>query len=272
MYLICISTFTLVMAILILLFSGTERKENVVLEFNITGGIWGRNDGFKLYSNGSATYRVRKEIVRTLTLPVQVLEELDSRVKQLRRSYPDGLKLEPSDGADYFIYSLAVHSDEKIISYQWTSFNKVPNELFYLTDLLHGVNGFLANPESIIVYIRAGSLNVSKGYVLELHVFAFNPAQEDFMYDSPTPCHPDFKVLLYRDRDEPVELFPAGYDSSVPCIQVVQQRRLKANETLYAEYRITLNEEGTYIIEASFPYSEWSQRRFTSRIMVTVKG
>lgn len=271
-YIVSISILILaVMVILLLLFIGFKKEENAVLEFNITGGFWGRDDGFKLYPDGSVTYRVKKENVRTLTLPMQVLKELNSRVEQLRKSYPEGFKLEPSSGADYFMYSLDIYSCGEVISYRWTDFSEVPSELSYLADLLRGINSFLANPGGIIIYIKTSSLNISKGYALELHVFAFNPAPEDFIYNSPTPCHPDFKVLLYRDQTEPIELFPAGYDPNVLCIQVVQQRKLGVNENLHAEYKVTLNEKGTYIVEASFPYAEWSQKRFTSRVTVIVQ-
>lgn len=271
-YLIGTPALVLAVAAVLLLLAGSEKGESAVLEFNVTGGFWGRNDGFKLYSDGSLAYRVKGETVRTSTLPAQILTELDSRVEQLLRSYPSGLKLEPSGGADYFVYSLAIRRGGEVVTYRWTELSEVPGELLYLADLLRGVNDFLAGWGGVVVFIRASSLSVDKGRTLELRVSAFNLAQEDFTYESPTPCHPDLKVLLYREQAEPVELFPVGYDPGAPCIQVVQQRKLEASGNLHAEYRVTLKEEGTYTVEASFPYAEWNQRRFTSRITVTVKG
>lgn len=267
-----VPVLALAVAAALLLLAGSWKEGDAVLEFNVTGGFWGRDDGFKLYPDGSLTYRVRRETVRTSTLPEQILAELDSRVGQLLRSYPDGLELEPGGGADYFVYSLAIRRGGKVVTYRWTDLGEVPGELLYLADLLRGVNSFLAGQEGIIVLIRASSLSLSRGRTLELRVSAFNLAQEDFAYESPTPCHPDFKVLLHREQAEPVELFPVGHDPSAPCIQVVQQRKLEANGSLHAEYRVTLSEEGIYTVEASFPYAEWSRRRFTSRVTVAVKG
>ncbi len=267
-----IPALALTAAVALLLLAGSERRGDAVLEFNVTGGFWGRDDGFRLYPDGSLTYRVKRETLGTSTLPEQILTELDSRVEQLLKSHPDGLKLEPGGGADHFVYSLAIRRGGKVATYQWTDLSEVPGELLYLADLLRGISSFLAGREGVIILVRASSLSVDRGRTLELRVSAFNLAQEDFAYESPTPCHPDFKVLLYREQAEPVELFPVGYNPGAPCIQVVQQRKLEASGNLHAEYRVTLNEEGTYAVEASFPYAEWSQRRFTSRVTVTVKG
>lgn len=228
---------------------------NVALEYSVSGGIWGRSDGFSLYADGKAVYRSRSEIARSIKLPEAVVADLITKVEKLSEEYPSGLRLEPPGGADYFIYSLSVRKGEKTITYQWTDLSELPAELLHVHDSLRTINSFLSRSGSILVYVSVSQPLVKVGSNVRVEAHAFNLGEKDYAYVSPTPCHPDFKVVLYGGA-EPVELYPLGYSQTALCAQVLQERALKAGEALTAIYELKVSSAGVYWIEASFPYME----------------
>ncbi|MEM1871375.1 MAG: hypothetical protein QW517_09685 [Thermofilaceae archaeon] len=261
-------------AVMILLITSSLRRGEAgfTLEYNITGGFWGRNDGITLDSGGDAVYRVRGNTVRSAKLPQQVLSGLTSRLEKLLSSHPNGLKLEPEGGADYSTYSLVVRRGGRTLTYMWTDLSKVPPELSHLHALLQAITASLSSELNILIFIDVGEPVANVGSTRRIRVTVFNLMPEDFNYISPTPCHPDARVLLHREGVEPVEVYPAGFDPSMPCIQVLEKRVLKATASISFEYDLHLSEAGDYVIEAHFPYMEAEGRRFAAWTRLTVKG
>ena len=244
--------------IILISFQNSHRK---IMELSISGGFWGVYETYEYYSDGTLFAKRREASV---LLPSYVLDELTNRMNLLLEKYPDGLELKPEEGAaDYFIYNLTIYDRDRVIKYYWTDASeKPPKELAYLYHLLHETSGFPFNPGDIIFYLETDKLNVKKGETLKIYATAVNLMREDFQYYSPTPCSPDFKIYLKTPSGRRIELFPVGYDSGRICIQVIQERVLKAGDIIRSEYEYKFIEEGIYVIEAQFPYAEWEETKY----------
>ncbi|MBO3839979.1 MAG: hypothetical protein QXN75_01665 [Thermoproteota archaeon] len=245
---------------LIVAFISVQKNFEKIMELNISGGFWGAYETYEYYSNGTV-FSKRKN--SSISIPSFVLDELTSRMNLLLKACPDGLELKPEEGAaDYFIYNLTVYSKGRAINYYWTDVGeKPPKELTYLYQLLRETSGFPSNLRDIIFYLKTDRLTVNKGETLKIYAVAVNPIKKDFYYSSPTPCSPDFKIYLQTPSGRRIELFPIGYDPGKVCVQVIQERVLKAGEAIRSEYEYKVDEEGIYVIEAHFPYAEWEETR-----------
>lgn len=255
---------------LIVTLISVQKNLEKIMELTISGGFWGAYETYEYYSNGTVFAKRRSS---SILLPSFVLDELTSRMSLLLKACPDGLKLRPEEGAaDYFIYNLTVYSKGKAINYYWTDVGeKPPKELAYLHHLLRETSGFPSNlQEDIIFYLKTDKLSVNKGDTLKIYAIVVNPMQKDFHYSSPTPCSPDFKIYLHTPSGRRIELFPVGYDPEKICVQVIQERVLKAGNMVQSEYEYTFSEEGVYIIEAHFPYAEWEETRYHSILEIPV--
>ncbi len=252
---------------------GFQRKPEKTMELTVSGGFWARREKYEYYSNGSIVFNdLARNKSGSSVIPISTNDELLRRMKTLLEAYPDGLKLEPGGGADYFIYNLTVYGKSRIVTYYWTDVSgELPGELYSLTSLLLELNSFAMGYSKIVFYLKTDKLVVNKGETLKILAVALNPAQEDFTYSSPTPCSPDFKIRLRAPGDERTELYPVGHDPEKLCIEVVQNRVLKAGGTIEAEYSYAFDEEGTYVLEAFFPYAEWSETRYTYVLTVLVR-
>jgi hypothetical protein len=243
------------------------------MELTVSGGFWARREKYEYYSNGSIVFNdPARNRSGSLVMPISINDELLQRMKTILEAYPDGLKLEPGGGADYFIYNLTIYSKGRTVTYYWTDVSgELPGELSYLASLLRELNSFTSGYSKIVFYLKTDKLVVKKGETLKILAIAFNPAQEDFPYASPTPCSPDFKIHIQAPGGERIELYPVGHDPEKPCIQVIQNRVLEAGGTIESEYNYTFNEEGTYALEAFFPYAEWSETRYTYILTILVQ-
>jgi hypothetical protein len=249
-----------------------QKEQGKLMELTVSGGFWARMEKFEFYANGSIIYHdLARNMEKSTSIPPWILGELTDRMNLLLKAYPDGLKLEPGGGADYFTYNLSIYGNGRTTTYYWTDVSgEPPEELSYLTSLLRGMNSFASGYWKIVFYLKTGKLVVNKGEMLKMFAVAMNPSQKDFPYASSTPCSPDFKVKLQTPGGETIELFPVGYDSEKPCIQVIQNRTLKPGDMIQLEYNYTFNEEGTYVVEAYFPRAEWSATRYVYMLTITV--
>jgi len=270
-YLLALTAVILAGAVSIVMFR-FQKEQGKLMELTVSGGFWARMEKFEFYANGSIVYHDLARNVKNSTLiSPSILGELTDRMNLLLKAYPDGLKLEPGGGADYFTYNLSIYSNGKTITYYWTDVSEEPpKELSYLTGLLRGMSSFASGCWKIVFYLKTDKLVVNKGETLKIFAVAMNPGQNGFSYASPTPCSPDFKVQLRTPGGEMVELLPVGYDPEKPCIQVIQNRTLKPGDMIRSEYNYTFNEEGTYVVEAYFPRAEWSAIRYVYMLTITV--
>lgn len=271
-YLLALTVMILVGAASIMMFSFQKEREKI-MELTISGGFWARMERFECYANGSVVFNdLARNVKNSVVMPRPLLDELTERMTLLLKAYPDGLKLEPMGGADYFIYNLSIYSNGKTVTYYWTDVSEEPpKELSYFSGLLRGVNSFASGYWEIMFYLKIDKLVVNKGETLKIFPTAMNPMQKNFSYVSPTPCFPDFKMYLQTPDGEKVELFPTDYDPEKPCIQVVQTRTLTPGNTIQSEYNYTFEKSGIYIIEACFPYAEWSETRYVCTLPISVQ-
>lgn len=250
-----------------------QRKPEKMMELTVSGGFWAKREKYGYYSNGTIIFEdLARNKSGSSVISISTNDELLRRMKTLLEAYPDGFKLEPGSGADYFIYNLIIYSNGRTVTYYWTDVGgELPGELYYLASLLRELNSFASGSSKIVFYLKTDRLVVDKGETLKILAVAFNPAQEDFTYASPTPCSPDFKIRLQAPSGGITQLYPVGHDPEKPCIQVIQNRVLKAGGTIESEYNYAFNEEGIYVLEAFFPYAEWSEARYTYTLTVLVK-
>ncbi len=206
------------------------------------------------HSDGSAVFSGYGES-SSVTLAL-VSDELKRRVKILLAAYPNGLRLEAQGGADYFVYNLTVYDGGRAVTYYWTD-GELPRELHYLASLLKSLNNFASRRSGVIFYVEVDKLVIKRGETLRIAAVVLNPTETDFVYFSPTPCSPDFRMYLRSSRGVEIELCPDG--STGPCIQVIQERVLKAGGSVKVSYSYMFGEVGTYFLEAFFPYAQWSE-------------
>ncbi|MBO3799936.1 MAG: hypothetical protein FGF52_02620 [Candidatus Brockarchaeota archaeon] len=254
---------------IIVMFFGSQKKPEKIMELTFSGGFWGVCETCEYYSDGAVFAKRRNS---SALIPSFVLDELTSRMSLLLEKYPDGLELKPEEGAvDYFIYNLTIYDRGKSINYYWTDVSeKPPKELAYLHHLLRETSGFPSGFQDIIFYLKTDKLTVNKGETLKIYSVAVNLMKKDFHYSSPTPCSPDFKIYLQTPSGRRIELFPICYDPEKICIQVIQERVLKAGDIIQSEYQYTFSEEGVHVIEAHFPYAEWEETMYHSVLEIPV--
>ncbi|MCS7138701.1 MAG: hypothetical protein NZ873_01420, partial [Crenarchaeota archaeon] len=134
--------------VVIIMFISLQKKPEKIMELTISGGFWSAYETYEYYSNGTVSSKERNSLI---LIPSFVLDELTSRTNLLLKAYPNGLKLEPEEGAaDYFIYKLTVYNRGKAINYYWTDASeKPPKELVYLHHLLREISGFSSNTQDI---------------------------------------------------------------------------------------------------------------------------
>lgn len=271
LYLWALTVIILAGAVSIMMFS-FQKERAKIMELTVSGGFWARMEKFEYYANGSIVYHDLARNIRNSTLiPRPIMDELTDRINLLLKAYPDGLKLEPRGGADYFTYNLSIRSNGKTVTYYWTDVSEEPpKELAYFISLLRGMNGFASGYWEMMFYLKTDKLTVNNGEMLKIFVTVINPAQKNFSYVSPTPCTPDFKVFLLTPDGERIELLPVGYDPEKPCIQVIQNRALNPGNMIQSEYNYTFEKIGIYVIEACFPYAEWSKTRYVSTLTISV--
>ncbi|MEM2088178.1 MAG: hypothetical protein QXF52_05815 [Thermoproteota archaeon] len=269
-YLLALTVMILVGAVSIMIFS-FQKERGKIMELTVSGGFWARMERFECYANGSVVFKdLARNLENTMMIPCQLLDELTDRMTLLLKAYPEGLKLEPTGGADYFIYNLNIYSNGKTVTYYWTDVSEeFPNELSYFISLLRGASSFASGYWDIMFYLKTDKLIVNRGETLKIFPTAMNPAQKNFSYVSPTPCSPDFKLYLQTSGGRRVELFPTDYDP--PCIQVIQNRTLNSGNMIQSEYNYTFEKSGIYIIEAYFPYAEWSETRYVCTLTISVQ-
>jgi hypothetical protein len=271
LYLLVLTTILLVGAVSIALLS-FQKDRGKIMELIVSGGFWARIEKFECYANGSIVFNdlVRNRRNSTL-IPRPLLDELTDRMNLLLKAYPDGLKLEPGGGADYFIYNLSIYSNGKMITYYWTDVSEEPpGELLYFASLWSGMNSFASGYWKIVFYLKTDKLVVNKGETSRVFAIAMNPTRESCSYASPTPCSPDFKLYLQTPDGKRIELFPTDYDPAKPCIQVIQNRTLNPGSMIQLEYNYNFEKSGPYIIEAYFPYAEWSVTRYVCKLKISV--
>ncbi|MEM3029523.1 MAG: hypothetical protein QXW09_05255 [Thermoproteota archaeon] len=272
LYLLALTVMILIGAVVIMIFS-FQKDRGKIMELVVSGGFWARMERFECYANGSVVFSdLARNVENSTVIPRPLLDELAGRMTLLLKAYPDGLKLEPTGGADYFIYNLSIYSNGRTVTYYWTDVSgEPPKELAYFISLLRGVNSFASGCWEIMFYLKTDKLVVNRGETLKIFPTAMNPMQKNFSYVSPTPCSPDFKVYLQTPNNERIELFPTDQDFEKSCIQVVQTRTLMPGNTIHAEYNYVFEKSGIYIIEAYFPYAEWSETRYACTLTISVQ-
>lgn len=271
-YLLALTVMILVGAVSIMIFSFQKEHEKI-MALTVSGGFWARMEQVEYYANGSVVFSdLARNMKNSTVIPRPLLDELIDMMNLLLKAYPEGLKLEPTGGADYFIYNLSIYRNGKMVTYYWTDVSEEPpEELSYFSGLLRGVNNFASGYWEIMFYLKTDKLVVNKGEKMKIFPTAMNPAWKNFSYVSPTPCSPDFKVYLQTPEGERGELFPADYDPEKPCIQVVQTRTLMPGNMIQSEYNYVFEKSGVYVIEACFPYAEWSETRYLCALTISVQ-
>jgi hypothetical protein len=251
-------------------FSGNNSDRQLMI-LNISGGFAAMQIEVKYHTDGLVFYNNSKtNFERSVQIQQPILKELLNRVDVLIRNYQQGLVLEAEPGsADYFIYNLRIYRDGKIFVYQWTDTSKSPPTLRSLATFISQVNNLVVKGDSVIFYIKSDNLNYKEGETLLFRIIALNPTTTDFYYQSPTPCTPNFKLTIIGPDDKEVELYPIGSEVGRSCIQIIQGRTLGSGFQIQSEYEYTLRIKGSYIIQASFPYSDISGSKWQDEIIVS---
>jgi hypothetical protein len=243
-----------------------------LFELDITGGFANMQIHVDFLRDGTAVYNNTKTGFsgRTQASSSQ-LEELERRIKILTDSYPNGLELEAEpSSADYFNYNMKVYGEDELLTFIWTDTSKKPTPLTNVANLVSDINQLIVRNDSMIVLIKPDKEKYNEGEKATMKVEVSNPTQNDFEYSSPTPCHPDIKVLIMESGNTKTEIFPIGMDIDKTCIQVIQGRVLKSGSKIELEYEYTFQSQGEYLVEASFPYNGFSQYHFQSQIIISV--
>ena len=154
-------------------------------------------------------------------------------------------------------------------SHRWTDTSKSPPSLLSLASFISQVNSFITRGDNIIFFIKTYNIDYKEGETLLFRVIALNPTTIDFNYRSPTPCTPNFKLIIVASDGKELELYPIGSEGGKPCLQVVQGRILGSGSQIQSEYEYPLKTKGSYIIQANFPYSDIDGYKWQDEIVVS---
>lgn len=108
-YLLALTVMILVGAVSIMIFSFQKEHEKI-MALTVSGGFWARMEQVEYYANGSVVFSdLARNMKNSTVIPRPLLDELIDMMNLLLKAYPEGLKLEPTGGADYFIYNLSIY-------------------------------------------------------------------------------------------------------------------------------------------------------------------
>jgi len=274
-------TFIMVLAV-VLAFSFAGRSmfqaglNGNFVKLDVSGGVAGMRIEVDYYSNGSVVYRNFKTgFERHVQVPEGARAEFFESLKGLAEIYPGGLKLEPRQGsADFFTYRLTLNLDGKVVVYEWTDTSVLTQEVQKVFQAIMKINDIVLRQQvgqEISLNITVEGHYFKVGEKVTFKVTAKNVGEKDFSYSSPTPCHPNFKVTVRSPDGIEVEVYPKGVAMGKPCIQVLEERVLKAGEELSSEYEYVFHAGGNYTIRVWFPYAEWSGRRWVAETFILVR-
>ncbi|MEM3385906.1 MAG: hypothetical protein QXE78_10325, partial [Nitrososphaeria archaeon] len=175
--------------------------------------------------------------------------------------------------ADFFTYKLSVNTGYKTVVFEWTDTSNLMPELQMLSQSIFKINDMIVRQveQQISLTIFVEKYEYRVGEKVAFKVVSKNVGDKDFRYSSPTPCHPNFKVVVYSPDGKEFEVYPKGVPMGRPCIQVVEERVLKVGEEISSEYEYVCSYKGNYIIRAWFPYAEWSEKRWETEIVIQVE-
>lgn len=249
-------------------------REEYSAKLNISGGIAGMQIEVNYYGNGSVFYKnFKTNFEKSIQVPENVSKEFFERLKSLVEAYPEGLKLEPKPGsADFFTYKLTIILKDKRVSFEWTDTSNIIPELDAVAQTVDKINDMIVRQQKqeIILTVLIDKYEYRVGEKVVFKVVAKNFGSEDFRYSSPTPCHPDFKAIIYFPDGKEIEIYPKGVPMGRPCIQVVEERVLKGGEEKSSEYEYIFNAAGNYRIKVCFPYAQWAEKRWEKEIEIVV--
>ncbi|MEM3403012.1 MAG: hypothetical protein QXJ17_00460 [Nitrososphaeria archaeon] len=250
----------------------SQTSKGKFMELSISGGFAAMQIKVEYFKDGLVVYNnSRAGFFRNATIPVQLMDELYSKLNALITKYPAGLKLEAEPGsADYFTYVLCVNRDGKKVVFEWADTSKSPTYLSDLSHVLFKINNYVVGNEKIILLIETSKTVYQVGEKMFVKVLAINLAYNVFEYNSPTPCSPNFRVMVKTPDGRESEVSPIDSDTSKPCIQVVEKRFLSPMSMLVEDYEIELANVGFYEVRAVFPYAQWSETKFHDSIIVQV--
>ncbi len=244
-------------------------------KLNISGGIAGMQIEVEYYRNGSIIYKnFRTGFIKQVQAPDEIRTEFFEYLKKLIEKHPEEFKLEPKPGsADFFVYKLDVDLGYKRVVYEWTDTSDLIPELRMLSQSIFKINDMMVRQVeqqiSLIILVEKYGYEVGERVVFK--VVSKNIGSSDFRYGSPTPCHPNFKVIVYSPDGREIEVYPKGVPMGRPCIQVIEERTLNVGEEISSEYEYVCSFKGKYIIRVWFPYAEWSEKRWETEVEIEVK-
>ncbi|MCX8189261.1 MAG: hypothetical protein N3F64_06080 [Nitrososphaeria archaeon] len=252
-----------------------SNNEDLVAKLNIYGGIAGMQIEVDYYKNGSIIYRnLKTSFERQTQVSIEMIKEFEEKLKNLIDLYPQGFRLEPKPGsADFFTYKLTLNTGYRIVVFEWTDTSNLTHELQMLSQSIFKINDIIVRQVGYQIYLNIiiEKYEYKVGEKVVFKIVSKNVGDNEFRYSLPTPCHPNFKVIVYSPDEKEFEIYPKGVPMGRPCIQVIEERLIKVGEEISAEYEHTLSNKGKYIIKAWFPYSEWSEKRWETEVVIEVK-
>lgn len=267
--------FAIVQTLIIIGEKKLPMNEVHAAKLDISGGIAGMQIEVEYYRNGSIIYKNFKTgFMKQVQAPDEIQTEFFEYLKKLMKKYPEGFKLEPKPGsADFFVYKLDVTSGYKKVVYEWTDTSYLIPELHMLSQSIFNINDMIVRQveQQISLKILVEKYDYQVGEIVVFKVVSKNIGSSDFRYGSPTPCHPNFKVIVYSPDGKELEVYPKGVPMDRPCIQVIEERTLNVGEEISSEYEYVCSFKGKYIIRAWFPYAEWSEKRWENEVVIEVK-
>ncbi len=266
------------------------------LEYTKTGGIAGLHENLVIEADGSANFTSRQLSFRS-TVPLVEFSELgDTISRNVDRISPNVIQPRPGS-ADYFGYSLLVIVGGKSTQIEWVddwaAATKVPDELKTVQRSVERVLQVLTvqatftNRNSAHAYVPGFTITIfadkatyKLGEQVRIFVIIENTGPVNATYVSPTPCHPDIRILVSgasRTQDISFSDLPV-----LACIDVLQQRSLEPNRFLAhsATWNLLFDQDdpridaspGVYTISARFPYASFEQALLQVSVTISISS
>lgn len=278
------------------------RQSQFSLEFNKIGGIAGLNQSLIITEDGYAIFKATPQQIFTTKLSTATLSELkDKLANNLARL--SIYQFEARDNSvDYFEYSLNVtmNGETKRVKWvdEWASKNNIPDELKEINSILEKITQIIIAQSSysnvstrsvtlcsdsricgnLTITIFTDKPSYKVGDKVSVFVMITNDALMNVTYISPTPCHPDIRIIV--TNGSLIQDISFSDTNESLCALVLQERYLAPNQVItdhtvwglkfHLSGLSTQASPGRYIVIASFPFAEFQPNLLSAQLSILV--
>jgi len=265
-------------------------KSPLLLEYTKSGGIAGIQESIAIDSDGNLVLN-KKDQKQVFKLSQQDLSELKDVIIENDFFELEQKAYEPTPGAaDFFSYGLdtALGNSDNTVNWvdDWATEEKIPDELHNIQQVIEGLveakltqsNERTVESNGLTLTLLTDKSEYKAGELVKVKAILANNGLEPVHYTSPTPCELAIRIIVYADTGEQDVTYTTV--SAVPCIQVLEERKIDAKEiveqnaiwdqTVMVDGKQIKVPAGVYTVQARFPLANWQDAIISNTIDVRI--